>query len=136
MHENIKSEALVEQFYETAGADEDMMRNLLHPDFALVEAELLPYAGIFYGLAGWQDFWEKFSECWTDISTANFKMFSNDNMVIARFEMECTARVTGERIVIPLCEVWTFKDGKAIELRPYYFDVAAVRRACGLSVGA
>ena len=46
--------------------------------------------------------------------------------------MTGSGRTTGTPFEVPIAEVWTFLDGKIIEVVPYYFDTKMLADVAGI----
>ena len=120
-------QALVDDLYRLCATDIDRALELyVHDDFAIEEAQDLPMAGIYRGKAG--------------LKSLYAEVFS----MIELAELERSCFMTGDRCCaykvvfqladpalapVELLEFFRFKDGKVIEIRPYYFSPAAFTRA-------
>ena len=120
-------QALVDDLYRLCATDIDRALQLyVHDDFVIEEAQDLPMAGIYRGKAG-------LKSLYADV----FSMIE-----LAGLERSCF--MTGDRCCaykvvfqladpalapVELLEFFRFKDGKVIEMRPYYFSPAAFTRA-------
>lgn len=119
--------ALIDDLYLLSATDIDEAHRLyLHEEFSIEEADELPVAGTYHGSQGLKDLYGKV-----------FTMFD-----IADLERTCF--MTGEdccanKVVfkltdptldsIELLEFFRFKDGKVVEIRPYYFSPGQFIRA-------
>lgn len=123
----------VREFY-AAFCDGDFarMNAILSPDLILHEAEGLPYGGSYKGHEGFRDVMGKLLDHFADVAPVDMKIAAVDDLAMAYMTLLGTARSTGRKLEMPLCEVWTFRDGKIVEGRLLYFDTYAVRQICGL----
>jgi uncharacterized protein len=99
-------------------------------DFAVVEAEGLPYGGTWKGVPGFQKLFAAMGlEYFQDLDIQRKAVTANDEYAMAYFRLAGTARSTGRKVDIEVAEVTTFRDGKIACLKPFYFDTKAVAAA-------
>lgn len=95
----------------------------------LVEADSLPYGGIYKGTDAIREAMLTINATWADISFEIAEIVAGKNLVIAYGELFMTARTTLKKINFPLVEVWEFEDVRLKSLKPVYCDTAAALRA-------
>ena len=121
----MSNKAVVEAFLAASGAgDRDALAKIVHPDFEVIEANGLPYAGVWRGAEG---FWKLLATVygyWSDpkIEIVNFIGGENENAFAIEMTMEGRSAKNGTPFKTSLIEVWTVKDGKLFHIKPYYFD--------------
>jgi ketosteroid isomerase-like protein len=105
--------------------DADTLRALAAPDFVLLEGSGLPFAGTFHGADGFLEFLGLFADAFEIEVLAPVRSFHSDdpNVIAWEFELRATVRATGERFESSLIEVWTFRGGKVVSVKPHYFNV-------------
>jgi ketosteroid isomerase-like protein len=114
---------LVKTFFETAlSGDLEGLKKFLHPDVRVYEADSLPYGGVKVGIDAMVGLNDEVFKFWADISITIKHIFGEGEWVAALTEMQGTSRTTGVRFKVPLSEVFRIKDGKVVEITPYYFD--------------
>ena len=108
-------------------SDWDAVATLIDEDsFAVHEAPTLSYCGVFRGLDGLKRLICAFSEQWSE-SAFEFKGFSTgDDIVIGHLEARLTARSNGKSYAMPVLEVWRLREGRIVELRPFYWDTGMI----------
>ena len=105
----------------------------LHPDFEIIEAPGLPYGGTYKGLDGWHRLITKIMGTWDDFVTAPVGEIIGDpdgDRFAALHSLKGRSKKTGRSVALQVFELWVFKDHKAIQVVPYYFDTHAVAKAC------
>jgi len=102
-------------------------------DLIMVEPEGLPYGGTYRGKQGLLDGISAINAVWKRIRFSDLRYSVGDDLAIVHFTMSAISRATGKELSTPVCEVWRFRGGKAIEVAPFYWDTHAVRGVIGLS---
>ncbi|KAL3461941.1 hypothetical protein BJX64DRAFT_288893 [Aspergillus heterothallicus] len=109
--------------------------SVISPTFRLEQTSALPYAGTFLGVQGMQDWAVQMAEYFSVVDVYDLEVFEQDGsnkiMVLARVRFR--VRKTGEDLDFPFVQVVTVDTtlGVMTELRPFYWDVAALNRAIG-----
>jgi len=98
-------------------------------DSVFWEAESLPYGGVAKGVEQVRATVMKMIECWDDVSFDVDDVLANDQRVIAYGTFNATAKATGEKVSVPLAEMWRFRDGKVEEIVAIYGDTALINAA-------
>jgi ketosteroid isomerase-like protein len=118
----------VDELYAATGVgDFDLAESMLTDDFFITEADTLPFAGVYRGKTALRELYTKVMGM-MDVSGLNrvITTTSDDTAVcLLSFEFTDPALKPAH-----LAEVFRFRDGKACEIRPYYFDPTAVVAAC------
>ena len=119
----MSSTEVVRKLFESAFAgDFEGLKQYLHPDVRVNEAESLPYGGVYVGIDQMVALNAHVFSFWTDFSITVKQLFGEGEWVTALTEMQGKARTTGLAFKMPLSEVFRVKDGKIVEITPYYFD--------------
>lgn len=125
--------ALIHSMYElTAAGRWDDVGKLLTPDFCFHEAEGLPYGGVFEGLEGLQTLFTHVFQYWDDAHTELHDITVSEKHAIGLLTLHATSRHDGRRHALKIAEVFHLRDNRICGITAYYFDTAAVRKACGL----
>ncbi len=98
----------------------------LHPDFRVVEADSLPFAGEFCGMAGFQQLVTRVFELFSVFEPNTTAFCAGDGHVMVRVEMKLTGRSSGRTVNTEMIEVFRFEGDKLLEIRPFYFNSEAV----------
>lgn len=117
-----------------AAGDWDAVRDMLTDDFFVTEAPGLPYEGVFRGRDALRDLYTKVMGMIEVSGLDLIQMTAGGDWVVVLVEM--LARDEDGEFRIPLAEATRFRDGKACEIKPYYFDPALVHRAVRTKVPA
>ncbi len=126
---------MVEHLYAlTAQGKWDEVAEQLTDDFRIVEAESLPFGGVYEGKGALQELFTKVFAFWEDPSLEHKDITVSADNVIVILSFHATSRYNGERLEMPLCEVLHLRGDKFSGITPYYFDTAAICRATGTPV--
>lgn len=114
-----------EQFVAAVFAgDADTIRALADPAFELHEGSGLPFAGTYRGAEGFLKFLGTFSQTF-DIERLepirSYESQDPDRMAF-EFDLRATVRNTGQLFESTLIEIWNFRDGKVLSVKPHYFN--------------
>jgi ketosteroid isomerase-like protein len=120
--------AVVRQFYDHVFAGNlESLRPLLADSFNVVEADGLPYAGVFRGYDGLMALMAKVQSHWgTQFSGEIEHYIASGDRVAVLLLMKGVEAETGAAVSVPLCEVWELKEGKVASVRPFYWDTAQI----------
>jgi ketosteroid isomerase-like protein len=113
--------------YSASGSNADRSRLLatLHRDVVLYQPESLPYGGQWIGRNGFCEWLEAFVATWMDVTPLEPVFHScGDAMLLSIVIMRATARSTGARIEMPMCQVIPFSDDLPIHWRNFAWDTA------------
>jgi len=102
--------------------DWDTYAALTQPDFCVVEASSLPYAGVHQGMDGFMKLIEIVFGTFSEFDAQPAGYYQNGDTVMVDVNIRMTGRASGKTIDTQLIEVFRFKDGKLAEIKPYYFD--------------
>ena len=107
-------------------ADLAAMEALLAPDFVLRQADGLPYAGVYRGVEGWRGLLHKFGQTWSSLVPALVASVGSGPQFALLFDLAFTSRASGKTLNTRVLEFWTLRNGKVVEILPFYWDTAAV----------
>ncbi|MBB5914926.1 hypothetical protein BJY24_003793 [Nocardia transvalensis] len=104
------------------------------PDVVLYQADALPYGGIWRGHAGLEQFFRAMSGVWERFDLAEQTYLSEVSPLVVHTRVRARARATGLELVVPILQTITVAEGRIAEVRPFYWDTAAVADACRIVV--
>ena len=120
--------AIIKKIYEAMFVGNmQAMEPYLDPDINVYEADSLPYGGSYRGVAGVARLSKLIYETWDDMDFKSEGFTVGGDRAVALLHFSAKGKKTGKSFSFPVAEVWRFKDGKAIEWRPFYYDT---KRAC------
>ncbi|KAJ5414684.1 hypothetical protein N7509_001311 [Penicillium cosmopolitanum] len=107
----------------------------LAPEFRLEQTPALPYAGLYIGPDGMQDWARRMADHFEVVDVQNLEIFENpgSDRIVVLSNVHFKVRETGEELDFPFCQAVTvdLERGVMVEMRPFYWDVAAVNKALG-----
>jgi ketosteroid isomerase-like protein len=113
-----------ERFLTALGkADWPTMHAMLDPDFEVVEAAGLPYAGTYRGAEGWKQMSDAVLATWSKFRLGPPEILGEtEDTVVVRFDMKGCSRRTGTPFETSVLELWRFRGDKLVRIEPHYFD--------------
>jgi len=108
------------------------MAAMVHPDFEMVEADSLPYAGTYHGLDGWLTLTKAVGATFAGfrLQLLDYAGEGEDSLVV-HFAISGRGRQSGTPFATRVLEYWRFRDGRIVRIDPFYFDTALVVAAIG-----
>jgi ketosteroid isomerase-like protein len=98
-------------------------------DSQIIEADPLPYGGIYRGREECRKLLQAIVDTWTDISMDDFEVLGGEKYAVAYGHFGAAARSTGKRVRYPLAETWRIENGKVLTVTVLYFDTSLVSAA-------
>ena len=115
--------------YAAAGErDWDKVASLLHEDFVLHEAEVLPFGGEWRGKDALQRCAAAMYGTWKEASVDIHDITGGDTWAVVVLTLTMTPKGGGETFTQTVCEAGSFEDGLLKELRIHYFDADEIAR--------
>jgi ketosteroid isomerase-like protein len=110
--------------------DFDALAVMLDEDFVVHEADGLPYAGDYHGIAGWRALSQAVVSTWGSfrLKPLEFLGETADTFVV-RFAISGRSRKTGKSFESTVLELWKFNGARLREITPYYWDTHALALA-------
>ncbi len=93
----------------------------LDPELVLHEVTRLPYAGVYRGHAGFLTLVRRMNAFWEHIEGEQ-KLIEDGPFVVVVGWLRGRTRAAGERLEIPVLERYHVRDGRIVELWPFYVD--------------
>lgn len=134
--------SVMQKFYEAEAAyvaagghgkaDYSAVAAYLDPDVVLHQAPGLPFTGTgtWRGHDGMERFLATFSEVWDSLEFLDQAHWGDAETVVVHNRVRFRARATGRYVDAAILQMITVRDGRMLECRPFYWDPAAVARAC------
>ncbi|MEV0118778.1 nuclear transport factor 2 family protein [Streptomyces sp. NPDC050844] len=123
-----------ESRYLAAGGPGKATFDLLAPFFAtdvvMHQAEALPYGGVWRGHDGMARFLVAMSETWEAFEIGEQEFLATGETSVVRSQVRARARATGRELAFPVLQTIAVRDGRIAEVRPFYWDTAAIAAAC------
>ncbi|WP_405621293.1 nuclear transport factor 2 family protein [Streptomyces sp. NBC_01511] len=108
----------------------DVLAPFFAPDVVLWQADALPYGGIWRGHAGMERFFLAMAGVWDSFDLVEQRFLATGETSVVHTDIHARARATGRELRFPILQTITVTDGRIAEVRPFYWDTAAVAAAC------
>ncbi|UNO41946.1 nuclear transport factor 2 family protein [Streptomyces sp. MST-110588] len=108
------------------------MAACLDPDVVLRQAPGLPYAGDWRGPEGMEQFMAVMGELWHSMEFLEQRQLVSGPEVVVISRVRFVSRATGRALETTIVQLMTVRKGRIREVRPFYWDPAAVAQVCGL----
>ena len=108
----------------------DTLAPFFSPDVVLHQADALPYGGTWRGHAGMERFMLAMSHAWAEFEMVEQRFLATEGTAVVLTEVHARARATGKELDFPILQTVAVEDGRITEIRPFYWDAAAIREAC------
>jgi ketosteroid isomerase-like protein len=104
--------------------DTNTIRSLCAPEFELHEGSGLPFAGTYRGADGFLEFLGVFNDTFDVEELAPVRTFTTDDpdRLVGELNLRATLRANGKRFDSSLLEMWQFRNGKVVSIKPHYFN--------------
>jgi uncharacterized protein len=130
----LKGMYAAETEYLAAGGPGSASFALLAPYFAtdvvLYQADSLPYGGVWRGHEGLERFFLAMSRAWDVFEMVDQEFLSDTSPLVVLTRVRARARATGRELRFPILQTITVEDGRITEVHPFYWDTAAIAKAC------
>lgn len=108
----------------------------LAPDFRMEQTSALPYAGVYIGPSGMQDWARRMADYFEVVDVRNPEIFESpgSDRIVVLSTVHFKVRGSGQEMEYPFCQAVTVdcERGVMTEMRPFYWDVAGVNAALGV----
>ncbi|MEU7786086.1 nuclear transport factor 2 family protein [Amycolatopsis sp. NPDC049159] len=101
------------------------------PDVVLHQAAALPYGGDWRGHEGMAAFFAAMSHTWDVFELVDQAFLATTSPLVVLTHVHARARATGRELDFPILQTITVTGGRITEVRPFYWDTAAIAAACG-----
>ncbi|MBO0676188.1 nuclear transport factor 2 family protein [Mycolicibacterium sp. S2-37] len=112
-------------------ADFSTLAPFFTPDVVLFQADSLPYGGIWRGHHELEQFFGAMSRTWSAFDMVEQRFLSTPSTAVVYTDVRACARNTGRRVEFPILQTIRLVEGRIAEVRPFYWDTAAITAACG-----
>ncbi|WP_249402233.1 nuclear transport factor 2 family protein [Streptomyces sp. YIM 121038] len=105
------------------------------PDVVLHQADGLPYGGTWRGHEGLERFFLAMADTWDRFDIVRQEFLADGGTgtrrtVCVHSDIHARARATGRALAFPILQAITVEEGRIREVRPFYWDTAAIAAAC------
>ncbi|OKL61386.1 hypothetical protein UA08_03838 [Talaromyces atroroseus] len=102
----------------------------LAPNVRMEQTSALPYAGVYLGPSGMQDWTRRMADYFDIVDVQNPEIFerADSDRIVVLSNIHLRVRKSGQEMDFPFCQTFTIdlQRGVIVELRPFYWDVAAI----------
>lgn len=98
-------------------------------DVVLHQADGLPYGGTWRGHEGMERFFVAMSRAWSVFEMVEQRFLARECPLVVLTQVHARARVTGRELDFPILQTITVAGGRISEVRPFYWDTAAIQCA-------
>jgi len=114
---------IAERLYASAVAEDwEEFEKWIHPDFVVRESPALPYGGTYRGAQGFRDVVRTVFTRFQRLEAEPGNFMEGDDYVAAIVMLRGKGKQTGETFETSAVELFHFKNGRVIEILPYYWD--------------
>ena len=99
-------------------------------DVVLHQADALPYGGIWRGHDGMEQFFVAMSQTWSEFEMVEQEFLSTTGTAVVLTQVHARARATNRELDFPILQTIRVVGGRITEVRPFYWDTAAISAAC------
>ncbi|MDT5322977.1 MAG: uncharacterized protein QOF25_129 [Mycobacterium sp.] len=111
-------------------ANFDTLAPFFAPDVVLHQADALPYGGVWRGHDGMEQFFLTMSQTWVAFEMVEQEFLSTSETAVVLTRVHARARSTGQELDFPILQTVRVVNGQIAEVRPFYWDTAAIVAAC------
>jgi ketosteroid isomerase-like protein len=79
-----------------------------------------------------EKFFLEMSRTWESFDMSDQHFLATGETAVVLTTVAARARVTGRELAFPILQELRTRDGRITEVRPFYWDTAAVARACSV----
>ncbi len=106
-----------------AAGDREGALDLFHPDLRIQQPESLPHGGWHHGLEGMDAMGRRFAEYW-DRGIRDPRIHGCGEVVVQVTTQTWTAKSTARSATVDVVELFSFADGRIVEIRVFQQDTA------------
>ena len=125
--------ATLARFYEaesaylaSGGGDFSRVAATLDPECVIYQPASLPYGGAWRGHTGFEAWMKSFAQLWSSLEVKDSELYPNGDVVISRSHVYAIAKEDGRPIDWPLLQFFRLRNGRVLELWPFYWDTATL----------
>ena len=100
------------------------------PDVVLYQADALPYGGVWRGHDGLERFFFAMSRTWDVFDMVSQEFLAVTSPLVILTDVHARARATGRELRFPILQTITVEEARITEVRPFYWDTAAIAATC------
>ncbi len=98
----------------------------LDPECAIYQPASLPYGGEWKGHKGFEQWMQAFARQWSSLEVKNAELYPHGDVIVSKSHVYAVSRDNGRHLDWPLLQFFRIRDGRILELRPFYWDTAVL----------
>lgn len=104
----------------------DPLAPFFAPEVELHQADGLPYGGVWRGHEGMERFFLAMSEAWDVFEMVEQEFLATAETAVVLTRIHARSRGTQREIDFPILQTIRVEAGRIAEIRPFYWDTAAI----------
>ncbi|MEU5955372.1 nuclear transport factor 2 family protein [Streptomyces sp. NPDC047525] len=104
----------------------DLLAPYFAPDVVMHQARALPYGGTWRGHDGMTRFFLAMSRTWESFEIGEQEFLATGETAVVHSQVHARARATGRELAFPVLQTIAVRGGRIAEVRPFYWDTAAI----------
>ena len=105
-------------------------------DVVLHQADALPYGGTWRGHDGMERFMVAMRDTWSAFEMVEQEFLATGATAVVLTHVRARARANGQELAFPILQTLRIAGGRIAEVRPFYWDTAAIASACGVAAAS
>ena len=114
----------------------DILAPYFAADVVLHQADALPYGGTWRGHDGMERFMIAMRDTWSAFAMVEQEFLATGASAVVLTHVRARARESGQELAFPILQTLRIAGGRIAEVRPFYWDTAAIASACGVAAAA
>lgn len=120
-----KNATAIKTLYEAAGKGEmETVFEQLDAEIVVYEQESLPVENTYRGRDGFQKLFADLLNVWADFNFTLEEVYDAGDLIVAVVRLRGQSKKSGEKLDMPMIELWKMKNGRAVECRSIVWDTA------------
>lgn len=104
----------------------DLVRQCVSDDLVMHVPAGLPFGRDYRGWDDYLQFFKTFASYFTDIKASDQELVPHGDKVIVMSRLSGRVAKTGKPVSFPIVAVWQVKNGKVVDIVPFYYDTKAI----------
>ena len=121
------NQQIIQSIYDAAKCgDLATILSFIDPEIEAFEADSLPYGGTYHGHEGFRRLFSLVFQSWRSFEFEVDDILDAGEHVVGLLRVKVGLRGSDSDVTTKVAEFWKLRGGKVIELRPFYWDTAAL----------
>ena len=104
----------------------DIVRGYVSDDLVMHVPPGLPFGGDYCGWDGYLQVFKELAAFFADLKSGDTEVAAHGDKVIVMSSLSGRIAKTGKPVSFPITGIWRLKDGKVVEITPFYYDTKAI----------